>query len=227
VFDCDGLLIDSADCWRLAYQRVLAADGRSLDPELLARLNGASVPAAANALGVATDVLHTQLRLTFETGSLSPRPGAHALLARLHRRIPIAVARNAPHDLVALALERVELSAYLPIIISADTRPEKPAPDVYLAACAKLDVQPHEAVALEDSPIGAASARAAGLRLIYVPSADRGTVLADVEAERLDDRAVLATFLLDDSPLRNRRHSDRRVTGSTDRTSRASVRRKA
>jgi metallophosphoesterase (TIGR00282 family) len=191
VFDCDGLLIDSAACWRLAYERVLAADGRSLDGELLVRLNGASVRAAASALGIATETLHDELRLTFETGPLSARPGAHALLAQLRGRLPMAVATNAPHELVALALRRVGLSAYLPIIVSADGRRGKPAPDVYLAACERLGVRPDRAVALEDSPVGAAAAQAAGLRLIYVPSAERGTVLPDVEAQRLDDDAVL------------------------------------
>ncbi|HZV73278.1 MAG TPA: YmdB family metallophosphoesterase [Conexibacter sp.] len=194
VFDCDGLLVDSADCWRLAYERVLALDGRSLDDELLAGLNGASVGGAAAALRVGTEVLHAELRTTFETGPLSARPGAHALLAHLHGRLPMAVATNAPRELVALALRRVGLSAYLPIVVSADGGPGKPAPDVYLAACERLGVRPTRAVALEDSPVGAAAAQAAGLRLIYVPSADPGAVSPDLEAQRLDDDAVLAAL---------------------------------
>lgn len=194
VFDCDGLLVDSAACWRLAYERVLAMDGRLLDSDLLVKLNGASVPGAAAALGVATEALHAELRATFETGPMSACPGAHALLTQLRGSLPVAVATNAPQELVALALRRVGLAEYLPIVISAGGGRGKPAPDVYLAACERLDVRPSRAVAFEDSPIGATAALAAGMRLVYIPSAERGNVLPDLEVQRLDDEAVLAAF---------------------------------
>lgn len=198
VFDCDGLLVDSASCWRQAYERVL---GRQLDERMLADLNGASVAVAAAALGVTADALNTALHEAFATGPLQERPGARALLSRLDGRLPVAVASNAPHDLVALALRKIRLDAYLPVIISADGGPGKPAPDVYLDACAHLGVAPHRAVALEDSPVGAAAAQAAGLRLIYVPSAEPGPVSADVAADRLDDDAVLAALNIGPEPM--------------------------
>lgn len=194
VFDCDGLLIDSADCWRLAYERVLAREGRTLDSELLRSLGGASVNAAAAALRVGADALRVELALAFETAPLSARPGAHALLERLHGELALAVATNAPRELVALALRRVGLSGYLPIVLGPEGLREKPAPDVYLAACEALGVAPERAVALEDSPLGAAAALAAGLRLIYIPSAEQGGVPADVQALRLDDEVVFATL---------------------------------
>lgn len=194
VFDCDGLLVDSAECWRLAYERVLAHDGRSLDREMLIKLNGASVSGAASALQVPAATLRAELRATFETGPLAVRPGARRLLARLRGRLPTAVATNAPRELVALALQRVGLGADLPIIISADGGPGKPAPDVYLAACKRLRVPSHRAVALEDSPVGAAAAQAAGMQLVYIPSAEQGDVVPDVQARRLDDDAVLTAL---------------------------------
>ena len=39
----------------------------------------------------------------------------------------------------------------------------KPEPDVYLAACAALNVDPAEALAIEDSPHGITAAKRAGL----------------------------------------------------------------
>lgn len=187
VFDCDGLLIDSAACWQQAYERVL---GRPLNPELLADLNGASVPDAAATLGVPVQRLQAALHEAFATGPLTSRPGAHELLARLDGRLPIAVATNAPRDLAVVALDRVGLSPYLPIIVSADGGPGKPAPDVYLAACTRLGVPPHRAVAVEDSPTGATAAQAAGMRLIYIPSVDPGAVTADVHATGLNEHPV-------------------------------------
>jgi HAD superfamily hydrolase (TIGR01509 family) len=46
----------------------------------------------------------------------------------------------------------------------------KPDPALYLLACEKLNVQPHEAVALEDSANGARAALAAGLRCAVIPN---------------------------------------------------------
>lgn len=196
IFDCDGLLVDTAASWRAAYERVLRRRGRELDDELLARLNGASVASAAAALDVPVPALHDALAEAFETDpEPAPMAGAHALLSGLFGRLPIAVATNAPRELAALALRRAGLDRYLDAIVSADGGPGKPAPDVYLAACAELGVTPSRAVALEDSPVGAAAARAAGLRLVYVPSAPGGHVPADLEAQQLDDPAVRATLL--------------------------------
>ena len=58
----------------------------------------------------------------------------------------------------------------------------KPAPDVYLEACRQLGVEPAMAVALEDSAVGIAAAKAAGLTVIAVPESE----VADVsEADRV------------------------------------------
>lgn len=196
IFDCDGLLVDSAASWRAAYERVLQRRGRELDPELLARLNGASVASAAAALEVPVAALHDALADAFETGPVpTAMPGAKTLLASLSEHLPIAVATNAPGKLATLALRRAGLDQYLDAVVSADDGPGKPAPDVYLAACARLDVAPSRAVALEDSAVGAAAAQAAGLRLIYIPSIPGDTVGADLEARRLDDATVRAELL--------------------------------
>lgn len=196
VFDCDGLLVDTAASWRAAYERVLQPRGRELDAQLLDRLNGASVASAAATLEVPVAALHAALAEAFESGPAPPAmPGAQTLLANLFGRLPIAVATNAPGELATLALRRAGLERYLDAVVSADGGPGKPAPDVYVAACARLGVSPSRAVALEDSPVGAAAAQAAGLRLVYVPSMSGGDVAPDLEARRLDDAAVRAALL--------------------------------
>jgi len=47
----------------------------------------------------------------------------------------------------------------------------KPAPDVYLLACDRLNIDPSDAIAFEDTAAGIASAKSAGLNCIAVPSA--------------------------------------------------------
>jgi beta-phosphoglucomutase-like phosphatase (HAD superfamily) len=45
----------------------------------------------------------------------------------------------------------------------------KPAPDVYLEVCRRLDISPEKVIALEDSLTGVRSAVAAGITTIAVP----------------------------------------------------------
>jgi beta-phosphoglucomutase-like phosphatase (HAD superfamily) len=70
----------------------------------------------------------------------------------------------------------------------------KPAPDVYLEACRLLGVRPADAVALEDSPTGVASARAAGLFVVGIPSVPGVQVEADLVARSLSEPSVRAAL---------------------------------
>ena len=56
------------------------------------------------------------------------------------------------------------------VVCAGDGLRPKPEPDVYLAACRELGVAPERALALEDSPTGVTAARAAGMRVIGIPS---------------------------------------------------------
>jgi beta-phosphoglucomutase-like phosphatase (HAD superfamily) len=59
-------------------------------------------------------------------------------------------------------------------IFSADeVERGKPAPDLFLLAAARMGVDPADCVVVEDSPFGAAAARAAGMRALgYAPDDD-------------------------------------------------------
>ena len=64
------------------------------------------------------------------------------------------------------------------IVTSDDVAHAKPAPDLYLLACKRLGVAPADALALEDSASGVASAKAAGMTCIAVPQFAGTDVLA-------------------------------------------------
>jgi beta-phosphoglucomutase-like phosphatase (HAD superfamily) len=61
---------------------------------------------------------------------------------------------------------------------------------VYLEACRQLGAAPAATIAFEDSTVGAAAARAAGLFVVGIPSA-AAALDADLHATRLDDASVL------------------------------------
>ncbi len=125
-----------------------------------------------------------------------PRPGAVELLRELDGRWPVAVASNSPRSHLLAGLTRTGLTDAFDVVIGVEDIAEpKPAPDIYLRACELLGVAPPESVALEDSPPGAAAARAAGLYVVGVPSVHGVELEADAVFDSLADPRVLETIV--------------------------------
>jgi HAD superfamily hydrolase (TIGR01509 family) len=198
VFDFDGLLVDSAHCWESAYAQIAGANGRSLDDLDLSAMAGASVAGAAKLLSGAfgSPIEEHELRLLLHQSFVDQPPcelpGARTLVLALATHTPVAIATNAPAELVTAVLEQIDLIDALPIVVSAErTGAGKPAPDVYLEACRRLDADPSDAIAFEDSPLGAQAARGAGLFVVGVPPRPGMGLDADLIVPRLDDRRLL------------------------------------
>lgn len=123
------------------------------------------------------------------------RPGAVELVERLRRLggVRLGLASNSPRLLVLDALATARLTdAFDTIVTSSDVAHAKPAPDIYLRACADLGVEPSQAVALEDSASGIAAAKAAGLTCIAVPQyAETDVSAADRIVDSLEELLVL------------------------------------
>jgi HAD superfamily hydrolase (TIGR01509 family) len=169
----------------------LARGGRNLDAAVLPALAGASVDFAAAVLRVAANQLRVSLQESFAAHQLVPLPGAREVVEMLSARSRLAVATNAPSDVVSVALDRVDLLHKFDLIVSAESQPRaKPAPDVYEAVCQLLNTAPRHAVAFEDSPIGVRAARSAGLTVVYVTS-DGRPADADLKVVTLDDPRLL------------------------------------
>jgi HAD superfamily hydrolase (TIGR01509 family) len=125
-------------------------------------------------------------------GGIRPTAGAVRLLDCLAARgLPVAVATSAPERFFVIA--RSDQVAH-----------GKPAPDVFLHAAARLDVDPAACLAFEDAPIGVAAARAAGMRTVALTSTFTADAFVNVaqppDAEYADFDAFLAgdgAWLLD------------------------------
>ncbi len=107
-----------------------------------------------------------------------PRPGALALLAELRdARVPTALVSASPRRVVDMVLGTIGRDWFAVTLAAEDTPRTKPAPDPYLAAAARLGLDPAVCVAVEDTPTGVASASAAGCAVLAVPST--GTAIPD------------------------------------------------
>jgi HAD superfamily hydrolase (TIGR01509 family) len=203
VFDCDGVLLDSEAAWTRAETRLFARYGKRYGIEEKRLLIGGSLEETAGAVerlldrpGNSGGLLHELLELAAEefAGPVEPMPGALRLVAELHDLgRPMAVASNSERRLVDLALKGSGLADAFDAVVAGDEVPNpKPAPDLYLEACRRLGTSPQEAVAVEDSPRGAAAARAAGLYVIGIPYLPDLPVEADLVGTSLEDPAVRA-----------------------------------
>ena len=197
VFDCDGLLLETESLWHVAEADVIARWGSQHTPELKGQLLGTSMATSsaliaahvgapaddAPAIGRAVGERYTEL--LNELGAV-PMPGALELVEALHGRLPLAVASNSSRGDVLVALTAAGLiDRFDAICCAGGELAPKPAPDVYLAACAELGSRPERCLAFEDSPTGVAAARAAGLRVVGVPSHPGHVLDADVALETL------------------------------------------
>jgi HAD superfamily hydrolase (TIGR01509 family) len=204
IFDNDGLLLDTEEAWTRAEQTLFSGLGREFTMEHKRTLIGSSRSMAAMKLEAILErpgegeALMDELHLLVMEEALqgvAPRPGAVQLLARLtDAGVPLAVASNSERAFLERTLAGAGLlhdGPFSAVVSANDIAHPKPAPDIYLKACARLGVEPFRAAALEDSPIGVASATAAGMFVIAVPYF-AGTPIAGASllADSLADDAV-------------------------------------
>jgi HAD superfamily hydrolase (TIGR01509 family) len=208
VFDLDGVLLDSEMAWTRAETRLFARYGRAYGDEEKRLLIGGSLGETAEELerllerpGTSDGLLHELLDLAAEefAGPVDPMPGAFEVVGELRETgRPMAVASNSQRRLVDLALNGSGLAASFPVVVAGDeVANPKPAPDLYLEACRRLGVSPRESVAVEDSPKGAAAARAAGLFVVGIPYLVGLELEADLLAGSLQEPAVRNALGLD------------------------------
>lgn len=181
VFDMDGVLIDSEPIIRAAAQRAAVEIDRTVTDEFYASVLGlpGQQVEAAFMREFGADFPLADYRQRFErcyrdqvsTRGIAPKPGIPALLdALIERGVPIAVATSTRAGNAQEALAAAGLLARLPICVTGDQVTHgKPAPEIFLAAAARIAVPAPHCIAVEDSEVGARAAVAAGMFTLLVP----------------------------------------------------------
>jgi HAD superfamily hydrolase (TIGR01509 family) len=181
VFDMDGVLIDTEPAWRRAEMRVFASVGLHLSEADCRGTMGMRVPeavqmwfsrhpwSAPSVAAVADEIVaevidHVRGHGTATAGALEAISTVRA--CGLH----CAIASSSPPSLIDAVVERLGIQAQVDATCSAEAELRgKPAPDVYLRAASLLAVPPAACLAVEDSPAGVLSARAAGMPCVVIP----------------------------------------------------------
>lgn len=196
IWDNDGVLVDSepianrilADLltesgWPTTYEdslRDYMGGSLKLVREVVEPKLGKALPADLE------DRYHEQLFTRMRTELLAVE-GVRQALDELD--LPVCVASSGAHPRIELALKKTGLyDRFDGHIFSADDVARgKPNPDLFLHAAKEMGAAPEHCVVVEDSPLGVAAARAAGMAVIGYAGM--------TPAERLKDADVIITAM--------------------------------
>jgi HAD superfamily hydrolase (TIGR01509 family) len=197
IWDVDGVLLDSAEQHHQAWRRLGEEEGARFsdadfwasfgmrNADVIPRLFGAARAADVPALAARKEAYYRELL----RASAAPLPGARELMAALHAAgYAQAIGSSAPHDNLAEIIALLDLAPYLGAVISGEQVARgKPAPDIFLAAAAALDVAPRACLVIEDAPAGVAAAHAGGMRCLAVRRAGQPDAPGLEAADRIVD----------------------------------------
>src|SRR5512132_3882031 len=168
LFDLDGVLADSTRsvvrAWS-AWARRVGIEPDELLPTVHGRRAIETIRAVRPELDAEAELATLVADETTDNADTEEIPGARALVSGL----PADAWAIVTSGLREVATARLVASGVpIPrVMITAESiQRGKPDPECYLRGAQALGVAPRDCVVVEDAPIGAAAARAAGMRLI-------------------------------------------------------------
>ena len=181
VFDLDGVLVDSEPIWDEARRDLVSRHGGTWLPAATRDMMGMSSREWSaymhDTLGVSLPVKQISREVAnFVDQRYAERlpflPGAPEAVQRLAHRWPLGLASSSNRTIIDRFLEASGLrSSFAVTVSSEEVERGKPAPDVYVAAAARLGAATSRCVAIEDSTNGIRAAAAATMTVIAVPNA--------------------------------------------------------
>ncbi len=174
IFDCDGVLIDSEMISTAVLVEMLRPLGVAIDQRhVLEHFVGHPYPVVADKIAA---LYGAPLPATFEVNycaalldrfarDLAAMPGIVPVLDQL--AVPFCAATSSAPERARESLLVAGLAPYFGdrIYTVSMVQWPKPAPDLFLLAAQSMDVDPARCLVVEDSPLGIAAARAAGMRV--------------------------------------------------------------
>ena len=180
IFDMDGVLTDSEPLINEAAIAMFKERGLTVQPQDFAPFVGAGED---RYIGGVAKTYHFPLALpaakarTYEIylelvpKQLKAFPGARKLVHACRKAgLRIAVASSADRVKVEANLRTIRLPPqnWDAVVWGEEVKQKKPAPEIFLAAAAKLGLPPAQCVVIEDAINGIDAAKAAGMRCVAV-----------------------------------------------------------
>lgn len=183
VFDCDGTILETMTLFFVADKQTCEEVGLELTKKRFYELAGVPIKEIFRMLRdeqgkTAEEITEEDLdRMTLRCGELANAMGAPEIIQSTETIImqgkknglKMAVASSGCRDVVRGHLkQRGLLELFDAVVTCEDVEHGKPAPDLYLLAAKKLNVDPKLCTAYEDAKLGIESARRAGMDVVDV-----------------------------------------------------------
>ncbi|WP_329456368.1 HAD family hydrolase [Streptomyces sp. NBC_01497] len=176
IFDNDGVLVDSEPISNTILAAYLTELGHPTTYEESVRdFMGAALHRVHDLVGERTgqalpddfdDTLHARVFAAFER-ELEPVAGVSEVLKGLRADgVAYCVASSGSHERIRVGHRRTGLDRWFredTVFSAEDVGRGKPAPDLFLHAARRMGVAPERCAVVEDSPLGLAAGRAAGM----------------------------------------------------------------
>jgi len=180
IWDLDGTLINSVDhhweAWRevmaeenitLTFEDFVADFGKRNDEILRGRIDPEMSDAEVARIALLKE---EKYRRFIRTKGLVLLPGAQMWLEKLKAEgWRQALGTSAPRGNIDAVFDVLEIEQFFDAVMSSEqVKAGKPAPDVFLAAAAAMNVVPENCIVVEDAPAGTEAARRAGMKAVGV-----------------------------------------------------------
>jgi HAD superfamily hydrolase (TIGR01509 family) len=167
IFDMDGLMVDTERLYFASERDVAARFGKEVKDGVLWKMMGRKpVAAPEKLLEMRDEIMRRKLR-----EDLRPMPGLERIVGDFHGTLRLAVATGATREFLDIVMDRLGLRDRFDVLQHSDDIVRgKPDPEIYVRTCSRLALPPGDCAVLEDSENGVVAAKAAGCRVIAVPS---------------------------------------------------------
>ena len=181
VFDMDGVIFDSEalviKTWKMVAEKYGFDDVETVCRQCLGTNAAATRQIFLDAYGedFPYDDYKKEMSELYHMeaagGNLPVKPGVREILKYLkNAEIKTGLATSTREAVVRKELEEAGITEFFDVIVCGDmVKKSKPAPDIYLEACRRLQIKPEAAYAVEDSYNGIRAAHAAGMKPVMVP----------------------------------------------------------
>lgn len=178
IFDMDGVIVDNHQYHFLAWQKLAAKYGLTIDEAFYRdHMNGRTMltimttvfkdvvaPEKARDIALEKEAIYRELYAS----KLSPTKGLIALLESAKtNNIPMAIGTSAPEANVAFTLDGLSIRTYFDAIFDErDVSKGKPDPEVYLKCAKGIDRTNDRCIVFEDALSGIKAGQNAGSKVV-------------------------------------------------------------
>lgn len=180
IFDMDGVLLDSETIswktWEIAAKEKNIPDIASANAACMGRNRPDTVAILQNIYGKdfdGWDFLNRTSDLFYQIENqegIPLMPYAKEALEYLQSKYTLALASSTRKSKVYRQLKAAGLFDFFKTLTCGDmVSHSKPDPEIYLTACASINLSPSQCIAVEDSPNGIKSSTSANIPTIMIP----------------------------------------------------------